>query len=947
MPVSLLPSSGPRLVLCALAAVTTAASAADRWWDGGTVDIATAGNAASAGGTGTWNTALLNWDQGNALAHTAWSNAGNDTAIFGGTAGTLTLGSGITAGRLNFTPSSGTYSLIGGQTLTLAGASPAIFNSGAVAIGNATNATVLAGSGGLTKSGSGTLTFQSSAAQQWTGGLNVMAGTVALNFSNLATATNMMDSGNAVTLGSGALTVTAKSSGITTQSVNGITLSGGMASIGFTSSANASSAFNLGGIDRNTQSALNFTLPTLGNITTSETNNPQGILGTWASTGSGATLKYATVTGGNIGALTGTAAADGAALTDTEGKLNYDLAAAGGTLPASFSANTIRYTGTAGTTAPGASLFSVNGLMHAGSGVWTIGTGALAIGAERELVINTGTIAANGITVSGVIQNHIDEGSSVSSDLTITGIGVLTLGTANTYSGTTTLNGTSVYGDGGKTIIISSLKNSGVDSEFGTGSQLVLNGAVIQTGATGTSNRDIQLNGTSGFYVKGAITQTLTGSISGTGNLVTDGDSAFPNPGGTGNLVLAGDNSFTGDVIFQNDSRITLNHVNAVANATLNLSGTRILADLATNNRAYMIGGIKGHANVNLGSGLNGGGNGMVSIGNNDQSTLYSGALSGAAGLAKVGSGTLTLTGKQGYAGNTVVSEGTLKLGAVAASGLTGNTTLGLFTVTNLSSTANLAVGQAVSGTGIGTGAVIVSIDSANQVTVSVANSAAGSGSSLTFASSAGSIASTTIEVKPNAFLDVSSAPGFSLASNQMLTGAGTVTGAITVAGTLSPGTSPGTLSTASQTWVTGADYNWQVHDASGAAGTGYDTIAIDGALDLSSLLAGGFAINLWSLFALGPDANGDALSFNPAADYAWTLATASGGITGFEASDFIVNAGANNGTAGFSNDTVGGLFSVSQSGNNLILNFTTAVPEPSAALLGGIGLLLLARRRR
>lgn len=941
MPASPTSISGRRLWLCALACATTAASAADRWWDAGTIDIATAGNAASAGGAGNWNSSLLNWDQGNGLAHAAWSNAANDTAIFGGAGSNVTLLGGVTAGRLIFSQSSGTYNLIGAQTLTLAGANPSIINSGAVTIGNSTNATVIAGTSGLSKSGAGALTFQGTAAQQWTGGLNVLAGTLTLNFSNLATPTNMIDSGNAVTLGSGALTVSAKSTGITSQTVNGITLSGGMASLGFTSSASASSAFNLGGITRNAQSALNFTLPTLGSITTNRVNNDQGILGTWASTGSGTSLKYATVSGGNIAALTGTAAADGSALTDTEGKVNYDLATFGGTVQASVSANTIRYTGAAGNTAPGTTLFSANGLMNAGSGLWTIGTGALSIGAERELVINTG---AQGIAVSGVIQNN----AAGASGLTVTGTGALTLGTANTYSGTTTLNGTSVYGDGGKTIVISSLKNSGVDSEFGSGSQVVLNGAVIQTGATGTSNRDIQVNGTSGFYVKGTFTQTLTGSISGTGNLVTDGDSAFPNPGGTGNLVLAGDNSFSGDVIFQNDSRITLNHVNAVANATLNLSGTRILADLASNNRAYMIGGIKGHVNVNLGTGLNGGGNGMVSIGNNDQSTLYSGALSGAAGLAKVGDGTLTLLGKQAYAGNTVVSEGTLKLGAVAGSSITGNTANGAFTVTNLTSTANLAVGQAVSGTGIGTNAVIVSIDSPTQVTVSVANTGPGTGTTFGFAANSGSLASTSIEVKPGAFLDVSSVAGFSLGAAQTLKGGGTVIGAMSVAGTLSPGTSPGTLNTGSQSWLTGAAYNWQVYDATGAAGSGYDTIAINGTLDLSALLSAGFAINLWSLSAIGPDANGNAINFNAAVDQAWTLASASGGITGFEASDFLVNLEASNGTAGFGNNTNGGTFSVSQSGNDLVLTFTAAsVPEPSTVLLGGSGILLLLLHRR
>src|SRR5688572_25457445 len=61
------------------------AHAADRFWDGGVANIGTNGDGVSGGTTGTWSTALTNWDQGNGLAHVAWVNANNDTAIFGGT----------------------------------------------------------------------------------------------------------------------------------------------------------------------------------------------------------------------------------------------------------------------------------------------------------------------------------------------------------------------------------------------------------------------------------------------------------------------------------------------------------------------------------------------------------------------------------------------------------------------------------------------------------------------------------------------------------------------------------------------------------------------------------------------------------------------------------------------------------------------------------------------
>ena len=179
------------------------------------------------------------------------------------------------------------------------------------------------------------------------------------------------------------------------------------------------------------------------------------------------------------------------------------------------------------------------------------------------------------------------------------------------------------------------------------------------------------------------------------------------------------------------------------------------------------------------------------------------------------------------------------------------------------------------------------------------------------------------------------------------LGGSGT-TGSLLVNGTLTPGNSPGTLNTGSQTWFNGANYNWQIFDATGSAGSGYDLLNIAGSLDLSNLTAGGFGINMWSLSGINPDVNGSATNFNAANNYSWILAQAAAGITGFEATDFSIFTSANNGTAGFSN-TFDGALSIAVAGNNLVLNYQ-AVPEPSSAaltLLGLVSTLALARRRR
>lgn len=186
-----------------------------------------------------------------------------------------------------------------------------------------------------------------------------------------------------------------------------------------------------------------------------------------------------------------------------------------------------------------------------------------------------------------------------------------------------------------------------------------------------------------------------------------------------------------------------------------------------------------------------------------------------------------------------------------------------------------------------------------------------------------------------------------SVGADGTLGGSGTLAGQVTVAGTLAPGNSPGSLGTGSQVWVDGGDYNWQVFDATESGfGTGYDTVAITGGLDLSGLSTGGFSINLWSLSAVGPDASGNAINFVNTNNYSWQLVSTTTGITGFSAGDFTIHTAANNGTNGFSNP-LSGSFSVGVTGNDLMLNYT-AIPEPTTwALLCGSAAVLAVLRRR
>jgi hypothetical protein len=72
------------------------------------------------------------------------------------------------------------------------------------------------------------------------------------------------------------------------------------------------------------------------------------------------------------------------------------------------------------------------------------------------------------------------------------------------------------------------------------------------------------------------------------------------------------------------------------------------------------------------------------------------------------------------------------------------------------------------------------------------------------------------------------------LASGSRLGGSGTVTTATLVSGAvLAPGNSAATLTATTVVLPGGSIFDWQVQNATGNAGTGYDTLSISGSLDL------------------------------------------------------------------------------------------------------------------
>jgi fibronectin-binding autotransporter adhesin len=132
-----------------------------------TWDTVTGDGGTITGGSGTWTNGLGNWNTGS--GDTTWNSATPDSAIFGGTAGSVTLGGAVTVGNMVFNSA---YNLFGGgNTLTLSNSTITVNTS-------ATINSAIGGSTGLTKDGTGSLLL---------GGTNTYTGTTTISAGTLNT----------------------------------------------------------------------------------------------------------------------------------------------------------------------------------------------------------------------------------------------------------------------------------------------------------------------------------------------------------------------------------------------------------------------------------------------------------------------------------------------------------------------------------------------------------------------------------------------------------------------------------------------------------------------------------------------------------------------------------------------------------------------------------------
>ncbi len=263
----------------------------------------------------------------------------------------------------------------------------------------------------------------------------------------------------------------------------------------------------------------------------------------------------------------------------------------------------------------------------------------------------TGTVAtgSNSETLSGVVSGD--------GTLAKTGSGTLTLSGDNTYSGGTELSAGEV--------------DVANNSALGTGKLTMLANTVLGfvTDKLQLAN-NIILNGVNTLFSTGSNTETLSGTVSGEGELTKNG---------SGTLVLTGDNTYSGG------TSLTEGEIDVGSNSALG-SGQLSMADNTT--LGFAADGLQLANNVALS-----GDSAVVNTGS--YSETLSGVISGDGELHKTGSGTLTLSGDSTYSGGTLVSAGRVNTATSDALGtgtlsLADGTTLG-FVADNLTLANNIA----------------------------------------------------------------------------------------------------------------------------------------------------------------------------------------------------------------------------------------------------------------
>ncbi|MBT1153973.1 autotransporter domain-containing protein [Aminobacter anthyllidis] len=349
-----------------------------------------------------------------------------------------------------------------------------------------------------------------------------------------------------------------------------------------------------------------------------------------------------------------------------------------------------------------------------------------------------------------------------------------------------------------------------------SGSQGTLN---IDTGVEATIGSVIQDGTGTGLVKAGGGTLVLTGTNSYTGGTtITGGTLQLGNGGVTGTVV--GNVSNNGVLVVNRSGTADVAGVMSGTGSVRQIGGgvTRLTAD-----NSYVGGTFIDAGELRIGGGGTTGAivgnvanNGALSFDRSDLVT-FGGVVSGTGSLEQLGSGTLVLTGANSYAGGTVVSSGTLRIGAGGTTGSIAGDVVNLGRLA-FDRSDNITFSGVISGNGaldlIGSGR-----------TELTGNSAAFAGATTV---SAGTLA-----------VNGTLGGALSVAGGATLLGSGTV-GTTVVNGTLSPGNAIGTLTVDGDlTFMAGATYAVQIAPATA------DRVNVSGTATLGGA-------NVAASFALG-----------------------------------------------------------------------------------------------
>lgn len=586
--------------LAGLTALLTAspAQAATRWWDGGTNNIGSDGNGGSSGGSGIWNTTLLNWDQGAALPHTNWVNEAGDSPSFGGTAGTVTLGEDITVGgiiNINSGTAANPYTIAGGSgPYSLTVSNDARFGAGGYGI---ITAAIVGGTNSVTKAfGTGTLVLSGptafdAATTAVSNGTMVISGSAALGTGNLTLFGGVLGLGNGNftrSIGTGDNQFQLDGGGFAAFGSNR-TVGIGTASWGASPTNRLVGTLILGAADADATVTWLNNLSLAGSTRTIQVDDGSApvdaiISGQFVANAGGLTKTgdgLLSLTASNL--YTGGTTVSGGVL-----KLDHQNAIPGGVSTNGSSALTLTSSGVVGLTAGSGDFFryygsASNGVQWTGSGGFaayggtrtakftnsaatSINWGTAFIGTGRTLILSHASsdstidwqqaisLAGNPRTVrvddgsadvDAIMSGIIGGGSGGNSPFIKTGNGTLAFTAANSYNGNTTVsNGTLQVGNGGTTGILSANSAS----------------IIVATNALLSVNRST------------AVSQSAGGGL-GNGSAAISGEGGVAHVG-TGTLTLSLSNSYSGGTFVSGSNLLVLAHSSAAGTGPIQFNST-------------------------------------------------------------------------------------------------------------------------------------------------------------------------------------------------------------------------------------------------------------------------------------------------------------------------------------------------------------------------------------